>query len=81
MQYPDMIDMLGLSKETIEGLEEFSLQDKDLPKSQWIRKVGNKWYIYSKTSHKRIGNTHGYSSRANAKTAFVKMMRAKWGSK
>lgn len=79
MQYPDIIDMLGLSNN--DGLEEFTLQDTDLPRSQWIRKVGNKWYIYSKRTHKRIGNTHGYSSRTEAKSAFVKMMKAKWGSK
>lgn len=82
MQYVDMIDMLGLSNDNnIDNYECFILQDKDLPRSQWIRKVGNKWYIYSKRTHKRIGNTHGYSSRSSAKTAFVKMMKAKWGSK
>lgn len=82
MQYPDMIDMLGLSNdENIEAYGYLILQDKDLPRSQWIRKSGNKWYIYSKRTHKKIGRHSGYPSRAAAKTAFNRMMRAKWGSK
>jgi hypothetical protein len=82
MQYPDMIDMLGLSNDgNIDNYECFILQDKDLPRSQWIRKSGNKWYIYSKRTHKKIGRHSGYSSRAEAKSAFNRMMRAKWGSK
>lgn len=82
MQYPDIIDMLGLSNDNnIDNYECFILQDKDLPRSQWIRKSGNKWYIYSKRTHKKIGRQAGYPSRAAAKTAFVKMMKAKWGSK
>lgn len=82
MQYLDIIDMLGLSNDNnVDNYECLILQDKDLPRSQWIRKSGNKWYIYSKRTHKKIGRHSGYSSRAEAKSAFNRMMRAKWGSK